>query len=346
MKPCFGIRREDKNEWERRAPLTPYDLAGLLKNNALECVVQPSTIRIFPDEAYREAGAQIREDLSSCRVVFGVKEFPAAYFSPGGTYMFFSHVIKGQTYNMPMLKKLLDLKCQLIDYERVEDEKNRRLIFFGPHAGLAGMIETFAGLGGCFKEIDSNPFREIKNAYRYESLEAAKQAVARLGEKILNEGLPGGMAPFITGFAGYGHVSQGAQEIYDILPVQEIDPTALTEFYESGSYDDRTLYKVVFKEQHLVEPLSPSDLFELQDYYDHPDKYRGVFSRYTPMLSVLMNCTYWDDRYPRLVTKEDIKKLYHGGPPRLRMIGDISCDINGSIEFTDRVTTPSDPVFV
>src|SRR5262249_50700309 len=138
----IGIRREDKNEWERRAPLTPAAIRSL-HQQGIEACVQPSNIRIFRDDEYRNAGARIQEDLSDCNVVFSVKEMPIGFFRPEQAFMCFSHVIKGQPYNMPMLANILESRATLIDYERVTDDSKRRLIFFGNYAGVAGMLETF-----------------------------------------------------------------------------------------------------------------------------------------------------------------------------------------------------------
>ena len=64
-------------------------------------------------------------------------------------------------------------------------------------------------------------------------------------------------------------------------------------------------------------------------------------------LTLLANCVYWDQRYPRLVTCAQLRELFAGPtPPRLRVIGDITCDVNGSIECTVRATEPDDPIFV
>jgi saccharopine dehydrogenase (NAD+, L-lysine-forming) len=142
----IGIRREDKNIWERRAPLNPDHVRKLVAQG-IEVLVQPSPIRTFPDQAYRQAGATISEDLSSCPMVFAIKEIPPHQFVAGHAYMYFAHVIKGQAHNMPMLQRLLDLRCTLIDYEKVTDEAGKRLIFFGRHAGLAGMIDSLWALG-------------------------------------------------------------------------------------------------------------------------------------------------------------------------------------------------------
>ncbi|MDX1389385.1 MAG: hypothetical protein R3344_09355, partial [Acidobacteriota bacterium] len=87
--------------------------------------------------------------------------------------------------------------------------------------------------------------------------------------------------------------------------------------------------------------------FDLQEYYGHPERYRGEFGRHVRYLTVLMNCIYWTPKYPRLVTRRLLRELFAGGvTPRLRVIGDISCDVEGAIECTLRATQPDDPVYV
>jgi saccharopine dehydrogenase (NAD+, L-lysine-forming) len=355
MKACIGIRREDKSRWERRVPVTPEDAQKLKEEHDVEVWVQPSPIRVFSEEEFTQAGAIVQEDLSPCPVVFAVKEMPLDFFEPGKTYVFFAHVIKGQPYNMPMLKKMLDLGCNLIDYEKVTDEKGRRLIFFGRHAGIAGMIDTLWALG---QRLDwegiPNPFSQLRHTYEYKDLMEAKEAISRIGEKIKTEGLPESVTPLICGVAGYGNVARGVWEILDLLPIEEIQPKEIAPLVGGSDYASlrqaqdtaNVIYKVVFKEEHTVEPISPDHQFELQDFYDHPEKYRGKFESYVPYLTLIVNCIYWEEKYPRLVTKEVLKKLYGGGKPRLRVIGDISCDIEGAIECTVRSTEPDEPVFV
>ena len=348
MKPTIGLRREDKSKWEGRVPLVPQDVKELKEVQGIDVVLQPSSIRIFPDDEYLHVGAKIQEDLSSCPVVFAVKEIPTEFFQPGKTYVFFPHVIKGQKHNMPMLKRMMELKCNLIDYEKVTDEEGRRLIFFGRHAGLAGMIDTLWALGKRLSwEGISNPFEGIKNAYKYTTLKEAKESVSQAKEEIKKSGLPVQLTPLVFGVTGYGHVSSGAQEILDLLPHKQIDPDDIFSLEGESDFSKRHVYKVVFKEEHMVEPVAPEDRFDLQDYYDHPQKYRSQFEKYIPHLIALVNCIYWEERYPRLVTRRFLRKLYATEEnPRLRVIGDISCDIEGSIECTVRETQPDNPVYV
>jgi alpha-aminoadipic semialdehyde synthase len=341
----IGIRREDKNEWEKRTPLTPRQTRLLLENHGIRTWIQPSSIRCFSDEEYITAGARIEEDLSSCPVVFGVKEMPVSFFRKNQAYAFFSHTIKGQDYNMPMLQKMMNLKCHLMDYEKIENDRGRRLLFFGRYAGLAGMMDTLWALGARLENRgEKNPFSKLKQTFHYSDLASLKEAVSAAGDEILRQGLPDSFSPLVIGIAGYGHVSCGAQEVLDLLPVQQIEPDALPRIHANPA---NPIYKVIFHEQDIVKPVDESGTFHLQEYYEHPERYHSVFSGHLPYLNVLVNAIYWTPRYPRLVTKEDLKTLWDtSSHPLLEIIGDITCDVEGAIECTLHTTRPDKPTFV
>jgi saccharopine dehydrogenase (NAD+, L-lysine forming) len=347
MSIVIGIRHEDKYEMETRVPIVPKHVEFLVKHHNIDVVVQSSDKRIFKDEEFTKVGAKVAKELKRCPIIFGVKEIPISVFEPNKTYIFFSHVIKGQKYNMPMLKKMMEMKCNLIDYEKVVDEQNKRLIFFGKYAGLAGMINSFWALGQRMKYygLESKLLR-IKQACKYHSLAEAKEDISAIGQLIAENGIPEELIPFTIGITGYGNVSQGVQEICGLLPVKEITPHKLLTLKLRKQLPNNIVYKIIFKEEDLVEPKEPGYEFELQDYYNHPEKYNGIFEKYIPHLSMLINCMYWDERYPKLVTKEYLKKLYSKGRPKLNVIGDISCDIDGSIECTTKPSTIKDPLFV
>ncbi len=345
---CLGIRREDKNPWERRTPLVPSHVRELIRRHGLNLFVQPSEIRVFSDQEYVREGALISDSLSDCRIVLAIKEIPISLIEPDKVYLFFSHTIKGQVHNRPMLKQLKDLGCTLIDYERIVDAEERRLLFFGIQAGQAGMIETLAGLGRrlAFEGIGS-PLAPLKQPYHYASLVEARESIQKIGWNIHEQGLPPQIVPLVCGFLGYGRTSQGAQEMFDLLPVEEIAPSELMAWMQSKYYSAHKVYKVIFREEHMVEPKVPGQKFDLQEYYRHPDRYASVFPRFLPFLTMLVNCIYWENRFPRFVPISAIGNLYSDTEqPRLRIVGDISCDVNGSIEFTKKITTPDNPTFV
>ena len=325
-------------------PVVPDDVRALIRDHGVGFCVQRSPTRVFSDAEFATAGATIADDLPDCPIVMGIKEIPPDKLLPNRTYVLFSHVIKGQPANMPMLRRLMELKCQLIDYERIAYGEGRRLVFFGRFAGLAGMIDTLWALGQRWRhEGVENPFTDVRQAYQYKNIEHAKADIAEVGERIRQRGLPEACRPLVCGFAGYGQVAQGAQEIYDLLPVETVSPGELAAVPLAAN----ACFKVVFHEKHMVERIDASSPFELQEYYDHPERYRGQFYTYLPHLTVLVNGIYWEPKYPRLVTRELLRDLYRrADPPRLRVIGDISCDIEGSVECTIRTTEPDNPVFV
>ncbi len=344
----IAIRREDKSKWERRTPLSPRKVRELREKYGLEVYVQPSPTRVFPAAEFEQAGAIVQENLAPASTVFAVKEIPVECFEAGKTYIFFAHVIKGQAYNMPMLKHMMELGCNLIDYEKVTDEHGRRLIFFGWHAGVVGMIESLWALGQRLTwEGIPNPFTGLRNTYTYPDLEAARADLRAAGQRVKAEGLPPVVAPLIVGVTGYGNVGRGVQEMLRDLPTVEIQPAEVARVAGDPRSSHTVIYRTTFKEEHIVQPRSGETRFELRDYYAHPEKYRSCFEQYAPHLSVLVNCNYWDERYPRLLPKAYIRELFGGTrPPRLRVIGDISCDVEGGIECTVKNTEPGDPVYV
>jgi len=322
----IGIRREDKNRWERRAPLTPDHVAELVRMG-LSVVVEPSPIRAFPDDAFRRAGAVVAADLSACPLVVGVKEIPLDKLQPKTAYAFFAHVVKSQPANMPMLRRLIERGCTLVDYERILDDRGRRLVFFGRHAGFAGMLDTLWALGQRLRSegIDT-PFAALRLAHGYVDLEEAHVALGQVAAAIRRDGIPPALHPLVVGFTGSGNTSKGAQEIFDQLPYEEILVEDLAAQIERGELPHNLVYKVVFS---------------------RADRFDGVVTRHLSHLTALVNGVYWEPGHPRVVTIESLRRLWSGdAAPCLRVIGDISCDLAGSIEATVRATTPGDPVYV
>uniref|UniRef100_A0A7C4CEG2 Alanine dehydrogenase/pyridine nucleotide transhydrogenase N-terminal domain-containing protein n=1 Tax=candidate division WOR-3 bacterium TaxID=2052148 RepID=A0A7C4CEG2_UNCW3 len=342
----IAIRREEKNVWERRAPLIPEHVGQLIGEHGLEFAVQHSDIRVFSDDEYREVGAEVREDVGDCSVMFGVKEIPASVFRSGHSYVFFAHVVKGQKHNMAMLRRMMELGCNLIDYEKITDDAGRRLVFFGRFAGIAGMTDTLAGLGRRLELAGlATPLRQVRLAHEYGRVELLKAALAEVGREVASQGLPEDVVPLVVGVTGYGHVAKGAWEVLDALGAVEVEPVDLPAL--AAAPDRRSIYRVMFREEHMVEPVKFGHRFDLKEYFTRPELYRSKFEEHLEYLTVLANCIYWDARYPRLVTLDWLKQAFGPGrSPRLLAIGDISCDIGGSVEATVKATDPGAPFYV
>lgn len=348
MEKIIGIRRESIDPNEGRAPLSPIQVRHIVENSNIKFLIQPSPQRKFGDEEYVANGATISENLADCDIILGVKEVPIEELITNKVYVFFSHTFKGQDYNMPLLQHILDNNITLIDYELVKNEFGKRTIFFGEFAGYAGMIDSLWILGQrLLHEGIANPFRFIKQANHYESLDKAKKAVLKAGERINDIGLSYDLVPFIVGFTGYGRVSKGAQEIFDLLPYVEVRPEDLNDFIKEGKFSNRVVYKCEFRKPDIYEYGPKHDLFDLHELELHPDEYQTVFEKFVPFLSLLINGIYWEPRFPKLVTKEFMRSIFAATDnPKLKVIGDITCDIDGSIELTVKSTNSSAPCFV
>ena len=341
MSNCIGIRKEDKNVFERRVPIVPKDVKVLLEEHDVKTVLQPFSGRAFSSDEYKQNSAEINKDLSECPVILAVKEIPMKFIEDGKTYVFFSHTIKGQKYNMPLLKKLMERKCSLIDYECIKNESGKRLVFFGKYAGLAGMIDTFYGLGKRLRHLGfETSFHKVKQSYLYKDVDAAKNEIKKISAAFNLDLFPDNYKPLVFAFSGYGNVSKGAQEIFDIFPHKQISPEELLDY---SSLDPKTMYKVVFDEAHMFEKKDGTE-FGLQDYFNNPEKYKSQFDKYLPFIDVLINAIYWDTPYPKLLTKDYLEK--NKDNYRIKLVTDITCDINGSVEITYKSTPSDNPAFV
>ncbi|NQT62043.1 MAG: hypothetical protein HQ556_03705 [Candidatus Marinimicrobia bacterium] len=338
----IGIIAEHK-PGEGRIPLTPVQITQLHQENPdLTISVMPSKQRIFLDDEFRSSDIRMPQDLADANLVMAVKEIDVKDIRGNQTYLYFSHTIKGQDYNMPMLQHILDTGATLLDYELIRDENNRRLVFFGRHAGLAGMVNTLWSYGQRLKALGTDsPFLQIKQAQDYANLEEINLSLQILGSEI-SRWLADKPA-IVIGLTGYGNVSGGAQEILANLPMHEMSAEELLAADLDALHGQ--LIKVVFKEKDMFEPLDSNTEFELQDYFNHPEKYQAKFQPYLKKMHMLVNCIYWDTPYPRLVTLEDIKAHY-ASDKTLMVVGDITCDIDGAIQFNTGATLSPDPVYI
>lgn len=372
----LGIKRESCNKWERRAPLTPSHCAQLLHtgyrsggDGVKRILVQPCTKRVYHDIQYENVGCKISEDLSECGLIIGVKRAQEGALLPDRAYAFFSHTHKAQPENMPLLREILSKQITLYDYERIVGDKGKRLVAFGEYAGRAGMIDFFRGLGERYLSLGySTPFLSIGSSFMYTSLSAAKAAVLAAGDEIRTNGLPYQISPIVFIFTGSGNVSRGAQEVFRLLPHTFVEPSQLSQVVDLvskeqlnssflGSHCKRGTFQVygcVVTAEHMVAPNGPSQTFDKASYYSHPEHYHCIFhKKVAPYASVIVNCMYWERRYPRLLTTKQLQELVcihkdgntGGLDSRLIGIADITCDIGGSVEFVNRTTSSEKPFF-
>ena len=342
---CIGIVRESKYTWERRSALTPNNCKKLI-SLGIKVIVQPCTIRCFTDDEYEEAGAIISEDLSHCKIIVGIQEIEPKDLLQDKTYLFFSHSLKGQNDRKELFRKIKELNIRLIDYEAIrkdctEDYLGKRLVSFGRIAGVAGTLNIFSGIGQLLlsRKI-SNQFLFTKLGYMHCNLNEAFDSLITLGEQIKEQFLPREICPFIVGVLGCGEVGNGVVEALKFLPHKIITKKELCE----GLPKTRDLiYIVVFKHEDLYENKKTGE-FDWKLYIADPENYISKFSEnYLDKLSIVINCLYWEKRFPKVITKEQLKNLFFKKTMKLLGISDISCDLNGSIEMLETYNSNCKP---
>nr|XP_056702670.1 alpha-aminoadipic semialdehyde synthase, mitochondrial [Euleptes europaea] len=353
-KSVLAIRREDVNAWERRAPLAPRHVKALA-SLGYKVLVQPSNRRAIHEKEYIKAGGIIQEDISEACLIVGVKRPPEDKLIPRKTYAFFSHTIKAQEANMSLLDEILRKDIRLIDYEKMVDHKGVRVVAFGKWAGVAGMINILHGMGLRFLALGHHtPFMHIGMAHNYRNSSQAVQAVRDCGYEISLGLIPKSVGPITFVFTGTGNVSKGAQEMFNALPCEFVEPHELKEVSRTG--DIRKVYGTVLSRHHHLVRKSDG-VYDPVEYDKHPELYTSNFNTdIAPYATCVINGIYWDQRTPRLLSRQDAERLLtplrpsasatEGCPKlphKLVAICDISADTGGSIEFMTECTTIERP---
>jgi saccharopine dehydrogenase (NAD+, L-lysine forming) len=314
----IGILREGKVPSDRRVPLTPKQCAMVSNTFAgIELFVQPSPIRAIADEEYREAGITLKEDLSGCDILIGVKEVNISDLIPNKKFIFFSHTAKKQKYNRDLLLSILEKKIQLIDYELLKNKDGKRVIGFGRFAGIVGAYNALYAYGLKTKLFELKRVKDCADRKEMES-ELAKVQFAPKNKIVIT---------------GFGKVGYGAREIMDLLPIMEVSPEEFLrqEFNEA-------VYTHLETSDYYQRKSDKS--FDKGDFYKNPGDYEATLYKYVEKSEVYMSCHFWNNSAPKLLTNEQLKKCVD-----LKVVADISCDIADPIACTIRPSTIADPLY-
>ena len=314
-----GILRETKNPPDRRVPLTPPQIVALEENYPyVEFFVQPSDLRCYSNEEYEYLNIPLREDLSDCDILLGVKEVDKRTFIPGKTYLFFSHVAKKQPHNREMFMDMSEKNLTLIDFEYLTTDMGQRVVAFGKYAGIVGAYNGLRARG-----IKTNRFK-LKPAYQCRDLDEMWA-----GLRLIQ--LKPGLKVLVT---GEGRVAFGAIETLNICNMVQVNV---------DDFLTRTFDVPVFCQIGPGNYVKRKDGLEysFNHFLSNPANYESAFLPYTKVTDILITGHYWDPRSPCFFSKDDMKR----DDFRINIIADISCDVNGPIPSTLRATTISDPFY-
>lgn len=317
-KTKIGIIKEGKVPIDRRVPLTPAqarEVMDAMEN--VEVICQSSDIRCFDDEEYRKNGIEVVDDISNCDILMGVKEVPIEKLIPNKTYFFFSHTIKEQPYNRNLLRAILDRKIRLIDYETLTDKNGKRIVAFGRYAGIVGAYNGILTYGKRYNLYDVRPAHKC---FDLEDLRTELKKVSLPNIKIV--------------ITGGGRVSRGAMEVLNGIGIRRVSPYE----YINNIFDEPVYTQLNSRDYN--KPKDGSE-FSREEFYDAPENFESDFLKYAHTSDLLIACAFWDPRAPMLFKKEDITHPAF----KIKVIADITCDIEGSIPSTKRPSTIDDPIY-
>jgi alanine dehydrogenase len=314
----IGIIREGKVPTDRRVALSPSACQEVLQRfPGTSVCVQRSDIRCYADDEYQQAGIEICDDVSDCDILLGIKEVPVDQLLPEKTYLFFSHTIKKQPYNRKLLQALLQKGIRMVDYETLVDDEGQRVIAFGRYAGLVGAYNGLMAYGRRFGLFQLKPAHECFD-------------LAEMKEECRKAQLP----PIKIAVTGSGRVAQGALET---LAAAGIPAVSSQDFLEK-TFGHAVYAQLRSKDYHCRKG---GEGFEGGEFFAHPDRYEGRFLPFAKAADLLIAAAYWHPQAPVLFTKEDMRQADF----RIRVIADVTCDIEGSIPSTLRPSTIAQPLY-
>ncbi len=314
----FGIIKERKNPPDRRVVFSPDELARLKQlYQGLTVKVESSDIRVFSDEDYRNIGVEVADDISDCSVFFGVKEVPIDYLIADKSYFFFSHTLKKQPHNRQLLRALLDKNIDFYDHETLVDTHNHRLIGFGKYAGIVGTYNAIRAFG-----IKFELFRLPKAA----TLSGKEALIAHLKRLVL--------PPLKFVVTGTGKVGSGVKEVLDAIKISEVS----VENYLTKNYT-----QPVYTQIDVLEYNKRKDgnVLDFSDFFDHPQEYVSDFERFTKVSDVYITAHFHANEAPKILTRE----MLQANDCKIKVVADISCDVDGSIACTLRSSTIVEPFY-
>jgi len=314
----FGIIKERKNPPDRRVVFTPEELIRLKEQHPeADIKIESSDIRIFDDAQYAALGLEIATDMTDCDVLFGVKEVPVDALIPNKKYFFFSHTIKKQPHNRKLLQAILEKKIDLYDHETIVDKNGKRLIGFGRYAGIVGAYNGFRAFGLKF-ELFAIP--------KAETLSGKDALVEKLRRQIL--------PPIKIVLTGHGKVANGAKEILDAMKIKQVS----VENYLTKNYSEAVYTQIDVLDYNKRKDGKPSDK---KDFYDNPTQYISDFERFTKVSDMFMAGHFYANDAPVILTRE----MLNAADNKIKVVADISCDVEGPIACTIKASTIADPFF-
>ncbi len=315
----FAIIKERKNPPDRRVVFSPSKIAeAKAKYPEATFKVEASDIRVFPDEAYVSKGLEVTKDVSDCDVIIGVKEVPVDALIPNKKYFFFSHTIKKQPYNRKLLQAILEKKIELYDHETIVNEKGFRLIGFGRYAGIVGAYNGFRAWG-----------------LKYNSWELPKAGPLPNQAALIDELNKIDVPNIKILLTGSGKVARGSQEMLDAMNIKSVS----VEDYLNKNYKEPVYCKIdVLDYNKRLDGTNVTDVF---DFFNNPEKYESNFMRFAKVTDYYIAGHFYGDGAPYLYTRADVKSPDFN----IKVVADISCDVDGPVATTLRASTIEDPIY-
>ena len=133
---------------------------------------------------------------------------------------------------------------------------------------------------------------------------------------------------------GAGRVARGSMETLDTANIRKVQ---VQEFFNE-TFDEPVYVQLSSGDYHKRRN---GGSFNRDEFHKYPARYISDFKSFTQVGDVLIAGAYWNPKAPVLFTLDDMRQSSF----KIKVVADITCDINGSIPSTKKASTIVDPLY-
>jgi len=203
----------------------------------------------------------------------------------------------------------------LFDHETITNENGIRLVAFGRYAGIVGAYNGFRTYGLKFNLFELPKAEELHDQVMLiDELQKLKLPTIKI---VLT---------------GKGRVSNGAKEMLDGMGMRE---TSVEEFLT------QSFNEPVYVQIDVLDYNKRKDgkIINEQDFFKNPQEYISDFMRFAKVADLYIACHFFGTGSPYIFTRKDAKSKDF----KIKVVADISCDIDGPVASTIRSSTIAEP---
>ena len=129
-------------------------------------------------------------------------------------------------------------------------------------------------------------------------------------------------------------MANGAQEMLDAMHIKRVSV---------NDYLNKTFNEPVYCKIDVLDYNKRKDgkVIDMYDFFNNPKDYESDFMRFAKVTDYYIAGHFYGDGAPYLYTRDNVKSPDF----KIKVVADISCDVDGPVATTLRASTIEDPIY-